>query len=50
MDDESIKGGAKAVEEMAKAAGKAIDAGRDAGGWLDRRLDRFRTFLGRLGT
>jgi len=36
MDDESIKGGAKAVEEMAKAAGKAIDAGRDAGGWLDK--------------
>jgi hypothetical protein len=27
---------AKAVQEVAKAGGKAIDAGRDAGGWLDR--------------
>lgn len=27
---------AKATEEVAKAAGKVIDAGRDAGGWLDR--------------
>jgi Abortive infection alpha len=40
MNDESIEEGAKAVEEIAKAAGKAIDAGRDAGGWLDKIFGR----------
>ena len=33
---EDFKEAAKAAEEMAKATGKAIDAGRDAGGWLDK--------------
>jgi Abortive infection alpha len=38
MDDESevFKEGAKAVQEIAKVAGKAIEAGQGAGGWLDR--------------
>jgi hypothetical protein len=38
MNDESevFKEGAKAVQEVAKATGKVVDAGRGAGGWLDR--------------
>jgi len=36
MDEETLKESAKAAQEVAKTAGKAIDAGRDAGGWLDR--------------
>ena len=38
MNDESeaLKEGAKAVQEGAKAIGKVVDAGREAGGWLDR--------------
>jgi hypothetical protein len=35
-DTEAFNEGAKAVQEVAKATGKAIDAGRGAGGWLDR--------------
>ncbi len=33
---EAFKEGAKAVQEVAKATGKVVDAGRGAGGWLDR--------------
>lgn len=33
---EALSESAKAVQEVAKAAGNAIDAGRKAGGWLDR--------------
>jgi hypothetical protein len=33
---EALSESAKAVQEMAKVAGKAIDAGRQTGGWLDR--------------
>jgi hypothetical protein len=36
VDDEVITESAKATREVAKAAGKAIDAGREAGGWLNR--------------
>lgn len=38
MGDETevFKEGAKAIQEVAKAAGKVVDAGRGAGGWLDR--------------
>lgn len=38
MGDEidAFKEGAKAVQEVAKTAGKAIEAGQNAGGWLDR--------------
>lgn len=38
MSDESeaLKESAKAVQEIAKASGKAIDAGREAGGWIGR--------------
>jgi hypothetical protein len=38
MGDETdgFKESAKAVQEVAKAAGRAIEAGHDAGGWLDR--------------
>lgn len=32
----AITEGAKALEEVAKASGKAIDASRSVGGWLDR--------------
>jgi hypothetical protein len=35
-DTDAFKEGAKAIQEVAKAAGQAIDAGRGAGGWLDR--------------
>lgn len=35
-DDEAITETAKAVQEVAKVGGKAIDAGRDAGGWLNQ--------------
>ena len=33
---ETSNEGAKAVQEVAKATGKVVDAGRGAGGWLDR--------------
>jgi hypothetical protein len=38
MSDESeaLRESAKAIQEVAKASGKAIDAGREAGGWLGR--------------
>jgi len=32
MDEETLKESAKAAQEVAKTAGKAIDVGRDAGG------------------
>lgn len=35
-ESEAFKEGAKAVQEVAKVAGKAIEAGQGAGGWLDR--------------
>lgn len=35
-ETEAFKEGAKAVQEVAKATGKVVDAGRGAGGWLDR--------------
>jgi hypothetical protein len=35
-ETEAFKEGAKAVQEVAKIAGKAIEAGQGAGGWLDR--------------
>jgi hypothetical protein len=35
-DTEAITESAKAVQEVAKVGGKAIDATREAGGWLDR--------------
>ena len=35
-EGEILKEGAKAVTEVAKTTGKAIDATRSAGGWLDR--------------
>jgi len=42
MSDESeaIKESAKAAQEIAKTAGKAIDATHSAGGWLDRIFGR----------
>lgn len=42
MSDESdaLKEGAKAAQEIAKATGEIIEAGRDAGGWLDRIFGR----------
>src|ERR1700682_2606509 len=38
MGDETdaFKEGAKAIQEVAKATGKVVDAARGAGGWLDR--------------
>jgi Abortive infection alpha len=33
---ETLREGAKAIQEVAKATGKVVDAGRGAGGWLDR--------------
>jgi hypothetical protein len=35
-EGELLKEGAKALTEVAKTTGKAIDATRSAGGWLDR--------------
>jgi hypothetical protein len=35
-EGEVLKEGAKAVAEVAKTTGKAIDATRNAGGWLDK--------------
>jgi hypothetical protein len=35
-ETEAFKEGAKAVQEVAKATGKIVDASRGAGGWLDR--------------
>jgi hypothetical protein len=35
-ESEALKEAAKAAQEIAKTAGKAIDATRSAGGWLDR--------------
>ncbi|MCP1849400.1 MULTISPECIES: Abi-alpha family protein [unclassified Bradyrhizobium] len=40
QETEAFKEGAKAVQEIAKVAGKAIDAGQGAGGWLDRIFGR----------
>jgi hypothetical protein len=39
-DSEMIKESAKAAQEIAKATGKAIDAGQNVGGWLDRIFGR----------
>ena len=39
-ETEAFKEGAKAVQEVAKATGKAIEAGQGAGGWLDRIFGR----------
>lgn len=36
MSNEPISESAKAAQEIAKTAGKAIDAGRGLGGWLDK--------------
>src|SRR5438552_3649549 len=35
-ESEALKESAKAAQEIAKTTSNAIDAGRDAGGWLDR--------------
>ncbi len=35
-ESDALKEGAKAAQEIAKATGKAIDAGRQAGGWIDK--------------
>src|SRR5262245_48190581 len=53
MSDESnaVKESAKAAQEVAKTAGKAIDAGRDAGGWLNRIFgDAIEHTVGRVWT
>lgn len=39
-DSDALKESAKAAQELAKTASNAIDAGRSAGGWLDRIFGR----------
>ena len=39
MDDESIKEGARAVQEVAKASGKAIDAAQKSGSFIAKHID-----------
>jgi hypothetical protein len=36
MSSDPISENAKATQEVAKTAGKAIDASRSLGGWLDK--------------
>jgi hypothetical protein len=40
MDDGTIKESAKAARAVAKTTGKAIDAGREVGGWLNKIFGR----------
>jgi hypothetical protein len=51
MSDDPISESAKAAQQIAKATGKAIDAVRDLGGWLDRMFgEAIEQEVGRIWT